>query len=335
MSKTYIRLAAFLMLMIGTLLLSSCKTDKKTTTAVVATPTNIRKVPSFQADSAYQFVEDQLSFGHRYPGSEGQQKMINYISDKMSGYGATVIKQDFRVDFLGRKDQPATNIIASFHPEKSKRVLLAAHWDSRLIAEKDEDPAKQDDPIMGADDGATGTAALIEIGRLIAANGIDIGIDLVFFDAEDQGDDSSPTTWCLGSQYWTKNPHKNGYKAKYGVLLDMIGAKGASFGREGYSNYYAKPVLDKVWKLAQNMGYGDFFQDYDAGGVTDDHYYINEVLRIPTIDIINRPVGTTEHGFGHYHHTHKDDLDIVDKRALKVVGQVVTAVIYNESNGRF
>jgi len=313
-----------------------CKTDKKATTSTaVDVQTTQRKVPSFQADSAYQYVQDQLSFGHRYPGSEGQQKMITYITNKMNNFGAKVIRQDFEVDFLGRTNQPATNIIASFNPEKSKRVLLCAHWDSRLIAEKDEDPSKKEQPIMGADDGATGTAALIEIGRLIAANGIDIGIDLIFFDAEDQGDDTAVTSWCLGSQYWAKNPHKNGYKAKYGILLDMIGAKGAQFGREGYSTYYAKPILDKVWKLAQNMGYGDYFQDYDAGGVTDDHYYVNEILRIPTIDIINRPIGTTEHGFGHYHHTHKDNIDIVDKRALKVVGQVVTAVIYNESNGRF
>lgn len=317
---------------------TACKTDGKKAASTENIPApKQRKVPSFRADSAYQFVVDQLTFGVRYPGSEGQQKMINYITSKMKGYGAKVYTQDFRVDFLGLKDQPATNIIASFNPEVSKRVLLCAHWDSRYIAEKDADPAMQKKPIMGADDGATGTAALIEIARLIKENGIDIGIDLVFFDAEDQGDDSSNTTWCLGSQYWSKNPHVSGYKAKFGILLDMVGAKGAQFGREYYSANFpgTKRVQDKVWQLAQAMGYGDYFQDFDAGGVMDDHYYVNQVRGIPTIDIINRPVGTTEHGFGHYHHTHKDDISIVDKRTLKVVGQVVTAVIYNESSGKF
>ncbi len=315
--------------------LVGCKTDTSKKDKVDTTPTKQRKVPSFSADSTYRFVEEQLAFGVRYPGSEGQQKMIDYLSQKLEGYGAKVVKQDFQVNFLDQKDITATNIIASYNPKQSKRVLLAAHWDSRMIAEKDEDPIRQKQPIMGADDGATGTAALLEIARLIHTHGIDIGIDLVFFDAEDQGDDSDATTWCLGSQYWTKHPHKNGYKAKYGILLDMIGAKGAKFGREYYSTQYAGPVLNKVWKLAQAMGYGDYFQDFDAKGVMDDHFYIIENLRIPTIDIINRPIGTTKHGFGHYHHTHKDNIDIVDKRSLKVVGQVVTAVIYNESSGKF
>lgn len=312
----------------------ACKQDPKPK-APAPEVTNQRKVPSFSADSTYKFVEEQLAFGYRYPGSEGQQKMISYLSGKLESYGAKVVKQDFQVDFLGKTDVTATNVIGSFNPELEKRVLLCAHWDSRLIAEKDEDEERQDDPIMGADDGATGTAALLEIARLIKENGIDIGIDIVLFDAEDQGNSDDEKSWCLGSQYWSKNPHVPNYKAKYGILLDMVGAKDARFGREYFSTQFAKPVLDKVWKLAQAIGYGDYFQDYDAGGVTDDHYYVNTILRIPTIDIINRPVGTTKHGFGHYHHTHKDDIDIVDKRTLKVVGQVVTAVIYNESNGKF
>ena len=127
-----IKIFSFLMLGMA-LSFTSCKSDSKTTTSIENVPApKQRKVPSFKADSAYQFVVDQLAFGVRYPGSEGQKKMIDYITTKMKGYGAKVYTQDFKVNFLGLKDQPATNIIASFNPEISKRVLLCAHWDSRI-----------------------------------------------------------------------------------------------------------------------------------------------------------------------------------------------------------
>lgn len=312
--------------------ISACKSEPKKQ-AVVETPVKQRLVPPFNVDNAYASVEKQLSFGHRYPGSEGQKKMISYISEELKKQGAKVYTQDYKVSFLGVKDAPATNIIGSFNPEATKRVMLCAHWDSRLIAEKDEDPAKQNDPIMGADDGATGTGALLEIARIIKEHGIDIGVDLVFFDAEDQGDNNEG--WCLGSDYWGQNPHVPDYRAKYGILLDMIGAKGAQFGREANSQRYARSVMDKVWNLAQQMGYSNYFQDYNSGAIEDDHVHVMEHRKFPVIDIINRPIREGAPDFGHYHHTHKDDISIVDKNVMKAVGQVVTAVLYRENNGKF
>lgn len=325
-------------LIFGILLISlaSCKTDK--TEATKNKPKKIVKIPSFKPEYAYKFVEEQLAFGHRYPGSEGHGKLIDYLSDQLKGYGANVVKQPFKADFLGKTGVDATNVIGSFNPDHETRVLLAAHFDSRLVAEKDENAARQDQPIMGADDGASGVAVLLEIARLIHENDIDLGVDIVFFDAEDQGqsgETAPPDTWCLGSQYWSKNPHQAGYKAKFGILLDMVGAKNAQFGKEQISTSAAPVIVKKVWSLASNMGFDQYFKKFKSGPIMDDHYYVIKNRRIPMIDIINTPLQDKKPEFGHYHHTHMDDIDIIDQNTLKAVGKVVTATIYNESMGRF
>ena len=331
---------SILLLSLGLLLgFSSCKTDTPTNpTPKPAIKKPRVKVPKFDGDKAYALVEKQLSFGHRIPGTPEHKATKDWFVEQLKAAGAEVQVQEFKASFLGLEDKESYNIIASFNTEKTHRVMLAAHWDSRLIAEKDEDKSMQDKPIMGADDGATGTAILLEIANMIKDNPIDLGVDIVLFDAEDQGDSQGgETTWCLGSQHWSKNPHEPNYKANFGILLDMVGAKDAQFGKEGYSVAYAGAVVEKVWGLAQGMGYSDFFRDFKGGGITDDHKYVNEYRKFPMIDIINTPQNPVKGGstFGHYHHTHKDNIDIVSKRTLKVVGQVVTAVIYKESDGSF
>jgi len=229
---------------------------------------------------------------------------------------------------------PGYNIIAQINPDHPTRVIIGAHWDSRFIADKDPDEENHDDPIMGADDGASGVAAIIELARIISENPIDMGVDFILFDIEDQGDMGGTTeTWALGSQYWAKNKVPSNYDADFGILLDMIAAKGARFGRESYSTRYAPEVMNKVWKLAQNMGYSDLFQDYQSGAIADDHVYMNQA-GIPTIDIISIPnPSNKESSFGAYHHTIADNIDIIDKRNLKIVGQIVLAVLYRHSDG--
>jgi Iap family predicted aminopeptidase len=161
-----------------------------------------------------------------------------------------------------------------------------------------------------------------------------MGVDFILFDVEDQGDmGGDVSTWALGSQYWAKNKVPQNYDADFGILLDMIGAKGARFGREGYSMNFAPEVMNKIWKLAQNMGYSDLFQDFETGGIADDHVYMNQA-GIPTIDIISIPnPNNQESSFGAYHHTLADNIDIIEKRNLKVVGQVVLAALYRHSDG--
>jgi len=319
------------------ILVYGCKTDSKTSTEESAnevTTIKNRRVPKFQADNAYDIIEKQVAMGPRYPGSEGHEALIKYITEELEKYTDQVIQQDFKASFLDEKNVDATNIIGIVNPDKKKRILLCAHFDTRKIAEKDEDAAMRDKPILGADDGASGVGVLLEIARLIKENGIDVGVDFVLFDAEDNGDSGTGINWCLGSKYWSKNPHKKGYTADLGILVDLVGAKNAEFGKEAYSMQAAGKYVNKIWDLAAKMSYGNYFIDVPSGSVEDDHIYVIKNLGIPTLNIINMSRTEGRNGFDHYHHTHKDDLNIIDKNTLKAVGKVVTASVYNFNNGR-
>lgn len=297
------------------------------------------KIPSFNKDSAYVFIEKQLSFGTRVPGSAGHQACKEWMVQKFKSYGADVIEQDFMANIYTGESWPATNIIAQFNPDHKDRIILSAHWDTRFIGEEDPDKNMKDKPIPGADDGGSGTGVLIEIARILKDNPIDLGIDIILWDAEDQGsrdgDGSAASSklWCLGSQHWSLNKHKKNYRAKWGINLDMIGAKKPTFLKDEASYTYAGVLLDKVWGLAQNMGYSDMFRDQKIGGLVDDHLFINQMAKIPMIDIINYKVEDGKGSFMDKWHTHDDDITNIDKRSLRVVGQVVTAVIYKESDG--
>ena len=294
------------------------------------------KIPAFNNENAYTFLEKQLSFGPRNPGSEGHVACKDWMVSQFKKYGADVIAQDFTANIYTGDSYPAWNIIAQFNPENKRRVILSAHWDTRFIGEEDNDVKMRDKPIPGADDGGSGTAVLLEIARVIQENPIDMGVDIILWDAEDQGNRgvANNELWCLGSQYWSANKHKKDYRALYGINLDMIGGKNPRFPKEYYSKLYAGELLDKVWGLAQAMGHGNMFQNIEFGQITDDHYFVNVKGGIPMIDIINMPEGTPN-SFIHQWHTHNDDIDAIDKRSLRIVGQLVTAVIYKESTGHF
>jgi len=294
------------------------------------------KVPKFEQSAAYELIEKQLAFGPRVPGTTAHKAARDWMIEELEKTGATLYPQDFSAKHFDGRTFQGTNIIASFNPDHPKRVLIAAHWDSRELANKDEDPKLAKEPVPGADDGASGVAILMQIAKHIQANPIDMGVDIMMIDLEDQGDSEGEgyETWCLGSQHWSKNPHKPGYTAKFGILLDMVGAKDARFTKEEVSRTYANKYVNKLWNIAQKMGYGQYFVSEETRAVVDDHLFINQIAKIPMLDIINRPVGS-ETGFGDYWHTHNDDIDVIDKRTLKAVGQTVLAVLYNESTGRF
>ena len=311
----------------------SCKDEAQKTTVSVEKK-NV-KVPAFSSDSAYAFIEKQLSFGTRVPGTPPHKECKKWIIASLEKYGAKVTLQDFKADFQNLKNIPSTNIIGQINPGHSKRILLAAHWDTRAIADKDPDKALKSKPIPGADDGGSGVAVLLEIARLLSENPIDMGVDFVFFDAEDQGDtgDScvNSCSWCVGSQYWANNLIPKKYNPDYGILLDMVGAKNASFYKEGHSRLHAGEQTDKIWTLASRMGYSDYFIDQRVHQITDDHKYVNQIAKIPMLDIINMKPEMKNQTFHKDWHTHGDDIDIIDKRTLRVIGQVVTAVLYKES----
>lgn len=287
-------------------------------------------VPEFNADSAYALVQKQVNFGPRVPNSPAHKKCGDWYVATFKQHGLTVVEQPFQAPNFAGGTWVGRNIIAQYKPELTKRILIAAHWDSRFQADKDTKDKNK--PIDGADDGASGAAVLLEIARSLAANPVNIGVDLFLIDVEDQGDDQGESeTWCQGSQYWAKNLHRPNYFPYYAVLLDMVGSKGAKFYKEGVSRQAAPEVVEKVWNIANGLGYDDYFINEERGGITDDHLFIIRDAHIPMIDIVNMS-GEGEHLFGNHHHTHADNINIIDKNTLKAVGQTMTALIYGTYN---
>ena len=301
------------------------------------TPEAIRnvKVPEFNADSAYYFVDKQVSFGPRVSGMKSHADCANWLASKLTEYSDTVIVQPFKARTYDNQTRHGKNIIGSFNVEKEKRLLLMAHWDTRPYADYDEDPINHREPIDGANDGASGVGVLLETARQFGLKSPEVGIDIVFFDLEDWGppndlDMYNEEYWGLGSQYWSKNPHIFGYRASYGILLDMVGAANPTFRKEYFSRQYADFVLDKVWQRAFDLGYGYYFLDEDGAAINDDHVFVNKYAKIPSIDIIHlNPSGSNKSFFEHWHTTN-DNMEHIDKESLKIVGRVVLDVVYHE-----
>jgi glutaminyl-peptide cyclotransferase len=315
---------------------NSCKTDSKTgdkppipVVDMYQKPAIQLPVPAFSQDSAFKFIEKQLSFGPRVPNSAAAVNCQKYFVKEFNRLGAKVTEQSFSAKRYDGVDLKGTNIIAQYRPENKRRILLSAHWDSRFMS--DQDAKNKTSGVPAADDGASGVGVLLEIARLLQNNPVDIGIDIILWDLEDQGSEQNTESWCLGSQYWVKNKHFAG--ALFGINLDMVGAKGARFPKERNSMVYAPKVVEKTWALANSMGFGQYFVQDFGGPITDDHAVVSEIGQIPTIDIINLQAG--QRTFGAHWHTQNDNISVIDKNVLQAVGQTVTAVIYRSYNGTF
>ena len=322
----------YLFLIIGAILLTGCAKGSSPATSSAA-PKEVQTVPVFSADSAYNAVERQLEFGPRVPGSEAQEACALWLHQELERYGAKVVEQRATVTAYDGTRYPCINLVGSYNPEAKHRILLMAHWDSRPIADEDPDPAKRNEPIPAANDGASGVGVLLEIARQASLQSPRAGIDIFLTDAEDLGAPSSwegphnEEAWGLGTQQWCQNPHVSGYTATYGILLDMVGSPNASFYREYYSDYYANDVVSLVWKTAAKLGYKHLFVDKTGAGITDDHVFVNRSLGIPTIDIIDTRVGGNG-SFFPYWHTTDDTLDKISKETLQKVGDVIMHLIY-------
>ena len=320
------------------LFLTACRKTQKTEETEAPEAAAVT-VPSFSPDSAYAYIEKQVSFGPRVPGTAAQQKCAGWISGKFRALGYEVVEQKFDALLYNGRTVPGINLIASYKPAAAKRILLAAHWDSRPYSDKDS--GAKNIPIDGANDGASGVGVLMEIARNLVRDSAGVGVDFVLFDVEDWGapegfaGDLTHTTyggWCLGSEYWSNTPHKAGYSAYYGILLDMVGAPDARFYHELYSFQYAPSVISTVWSTASQLGFGQYFPNMRGGGVVDDHVPVNEIARIPMIDIVDYRMVATGGNYFPHHHTVKDNLETIDRQTLKAVGQTVMQVVYREKS---
>jgi hypothetical protein len=289
--------------------------------------------PTFNADSAFYFIEKQVGFGFRVPNSAEHEACGDYLIATLKDLGANVVVQELEVRAYNGKLLKGRNIIASINPEAKRKILLAAHWDTRPFADQEPlDSKTRSKPIEGANDGGSGVAVLLEVLRTIqvASTKPEVGLDVILFDLEDYGQPSgissqNTDTYCLGSQYWGKKPHVAGYSAYYGILLDMVGAENATFHLEGVSMKYAPKVMVNVWNAAHLAGFGSYFIKKEQAPITDDHFYVNKLTNIPMIDIIDY-----KDGFTSSWHTHKDNIDVISKETLHAVGQTLLEVIYNE-----
>ena len=300
--------------------------------------------PAFSADSAYAYIEKQMSYGPRVPNSKAHNDCAVWFIQTLRAQGAKVELQRGQMpDYRGNMQQ-IYNIIAHFStPETAARprVLLGAHYDTRPWCDEEEQYSDRFYNVPGANDGASGVGVLLEIGRQlglrIADSTLRTPVDIVLFDCEDMGTPRFYTgqeredTWCLGSQLWATNYAKQvsslegrqgGVAYTFGIVLDMVGAPDAVFPRELYSTQYASNYQQQIWRAAEQLGYGAMFSSQQSYPITDDHYYVNYIAGIPCVDIIHYDIRNAT-GFPHWWHTRNDDLDNISKATLQAVGEVV------------
>jgi len=286
-----------------------------------------KDLPVFNADTAYALTEAQVKFGPRVPNSSAHVKCGDYIISQLKKQGAEVIVQATSVTAYTGESLKIRNIIGRIQPELTKRIMLCGHWDTRPFSDRDANKPKEQ--FDGAVDGAASIGILLEIARILKLKPANVGVDIVFFDAEDYGDPNQGNTYCLGSQYFSANQPFKDKMPQFGILLDMVAAPGATFYREGYSMQYAPQIVGRVWAIGKELGFGPYFREENSGAITDDHFFLNSILGLPTIDIIHHDPSSGT-GFGEYWHTQQDNMQQVDKNTMTAVGQTLLGVIYSE-----
>lgn len=316
-------------------LMTACQNTTKKTTAEVKQAD--AAAPEFCADSAFAYTVAQCDFGPRVPNTPAHEACGDYIAGMFRSFGAEVTEQRVNLRAYNGTMLKSRNIIASVNPECPQRLLLCGHWDSRPFADNDPDSANWRKPVLAANDAASDVAVMLELARTLQGQPLqNIGVDFICFDAEDYGRPSweedpgdEGTDWCLGSQYWAANPHVDGYRARFGILMDMVGGEGSTFSQELVSLRFASDVVEKVWSTAERLGYGAYFPRQQGGYLMDDHVPVNQIAKIPCIDIV--PYFTDgPSSFGPTWHTVDDTPEHIDPKVLKAVGQTVLQVIYNE-----
>lgn len=284
-------------------------------------------MPRFDGDNAYQYLIEQCSFGPRNPGSDGHSACQDFIIERLKIFSDEVLLQEFSFQEKGKnKSYTGTNIIARFNRSSSFQSLIGAHWDTRPWADQDDNIANRSKPIIGANDGASGAAIMLELASIMAKTPPPIGVNLVFFDAEDSGDPGLNETYCQGSMYFAK--HIPIPLPDEGIILDMVGDKQLSLPIERNSFKYHEDLVRRLWDQARELGL-DTFKDYVAHAIYDDHVPLNEYAGISTIDIIDFEYPNS---YTNFWHTLNDVPENCSAESLEQVGILITDYIYNHTH---
>jgi len=272
--------------------------------------------PAFDADEAFDHLENQCELGARYPGSDGIELCREYIINELSKHKIEIELQEFTVE-LREKQVDGVNILASFYPQMSRRILLGAHYDTRPWADRDEDEALHESPILGANDAASGVAVLLELAHILSSQQPQqFGVDMVFFDLEDMGEYGDNSTWCLGSSYFAENYTKP--KPEKAIVIDMIGDADLSINMDYYSYHNSPNLVKEVWEIANQLGYNEF-KPKIVSMIYDDHYPLI-IAGFNAIVIIDFDYPSW--------HTVEDTPDKCSPNSLKIVGQTLINLIY-------
>ncbi|NUN69979.1 MAG: M28 family peptidase [Bacteroidetes bacterium] len=312
----------FRTLIVSSLLLLTGCAQQQERPAAQTTPQRMEKrTPHFDGDRAFRYLKAQTDFGPRNPNSPGHRACMAYLENELKRFTADVTLQRFTHKGYNETLQLA-NVIARFNPGAATRVLLVAHWDTRPRAEEDPDPAARNRPILGANDGASGVAVLLELARMFKENPPPIGVDILLTDGEDYGDaqkDGNNDLYFLGARHFARTKPAS-YTPQYGILLDMVGDRDLQLPLEQNSMRFAPQLMDIVWSTAEENGITQFIR-VPGEAISDDHLPLNEA-GIPTIDIIDFQYP--------YWHTQQDTPDKCSPQSLAAVGTVVADVIYNK-----
>lgn len=272
--------------------------------------------PAFDGDRSFAMLKRQCEFGPRPPGSAAHRRTRDFLVEELSKHADRVFRQDFTY-----RGVSMSNVVALFKPDAPRRVLLCAHWDTRPVADMEIDAAKRRQPILGANDGASGVAVLLELARLFKQKPPDVGVVIALFDGEDFGDFSRNEGVLLGSTHFAKNLSDLGKRPAYGILLDMVGDRDLRIQRESHSERHAEQVNDLVFGIAKELGYGSIFRDGPLVDIMDDHWPLI-AAGLPTIDLIDFDYAPW--------HTLDDTPEQCSPRSLRVVGEVVAETVYRE-----
>lgn len=274
----------------------------------------------FDGAAALGYIQSQVAFGPRVPGTEAHRRMGDWLDSLLRQRADTVIVQSWNHVTAGRVTLPLRNFIARFNPAAEKRLLLLAHWDSRPISDS---PRSRDSTkaVVGANDGGSGVALLLGVADVLQRSPPSAGVDLLFVDGEDYGDfTKTPADVLIGSRYYGAH-QLPGMKPLYAVLFDLVADKDLQLYQEGNSLVGAPEVVELVWGAARDLGYAGYFISSPRHTLIDDHLELQKA-GIRAIDVVDFDYPAW--------HTTEDTIDKVSAASLQVVGDVAVALVRRE-----